>query len=595
MTTIIMISQDSSVIIGPEEDTKESKEGSVDVESKSPLGGVPSSLGGVPNPLGKVSKEPPNKKRESSHQRRYKNSLSTVESDESELQESNSSSAASTLSSAGGNSLGLELPTKTDGNTGGSGSSSRGTTANSADSAFLSGEDSEDRVARARMAKPQRRSLPRTLSFSSGSSSSIFITSTTPSTASKDDSVLLESSKEVREEEPRLRGGKATPVVPGKTYSSPANGPHGIKFYINAATGRADLKASPGLVTRSLGRIVEAPTLSLPQEQVLAGNSNVESYCTTKRKGRRKLPSTFSIYSDIDDLQSLLRRQRNIQSQNESNLLQNLTEEESSEEDGWNAADVCADIICTTDDDDEAESSSDLTSSSSPLAAELASCCSSSSSSGKVVMPSGAHKHPHNSPSLRMRNRHEEDEYLDSLLNEDNEDSSGRSSSSFEVTRPPRLLLVEEEEGEPKSLAGNSKLRGKGKFSYSAMSLTNIKLRRRHTTYVKSTSNVAEELSANDTGHNWSHRVTTGHKEKESSAPPRMLPKHVHSWHRKGGRCKKETGGKKRMSMLWNSKVRTTHNYVVLTQLTLNSDVIIPYRCTCMFHATFFLTMDCNV
>ena len=161
-------------------------------------------------------------------------------------------------------------------------------------------------------------------------------------------------------------------MVPGKTYSSPANGPHGIKFYINAATGRADLKASPGLVTRSLGRIVEAaPTLSLPQEQVLAGNSNVESYCTTKRRGgRRKLPSTFSIYSDVGDLQSLLQRQRNIQSQNKGNLLQNLTEEES-DEDGWNAADVCADIICTTDDEDDAESSSDLTSSSSPLAAEL--------------------------------------------------------------------------------------------------------------------------------------------------------------------------------------------------------------------------------
>ena len=156
-----------------------------------------------------------------------------------------------------------------------------------------------------------------------------------------------------------------------------------------------------------------------------------------------------------------------------------------------------------------------------------------------------------------MRSHCTEDEYLDSLLNEDNEDSSGRSSSSFEVTRPPRLLLVEEEE-EPKSLAaGNSKLKNnKGKFSYSALSLTNIKLRRRHTTYVKSTSNVSE-AAAEDTGHNWSHLVTTGHKEKESSAPPRLLPKHVHSWHRKGGRGKRESGGgKKRMSMLWNSKVR---------------------------------------
>ena len=109
-----------------------------------------------------------------------------------------------------------------------------------------------------------------------------------------------------------------------------------------------------------------------------------------------------------------------------------------------------------------------------------------------------------------MRSHCTEDEYLDSLLNEDNEDSSGRSSSSFEVTRPPRLLLVEEEE--PKSLAaGNSKLKNnKGKFSYSALSLTNIKLRRRHTTYVKSTSNVSE-AAAEDAGHNWSHLVTTGH------------------------------------------------------------------------------------
>ena len=423
-----MISQDSSVIIGPEDGTgggggsPESKEETAAAEPKT-------SLGGAPGEQQMKGREQQPKKRE----RRYKNSLSTVESDESEelsnATNSNSSSAASTLSS--GNSLGLELPTgqrssPASGTEGSSGSSgSRGTTA--ADSAFLSSPESCEEIggggkdkAKVRVAKPQRRSLPRTLSFSSGSSSSIFITST-PST-SKDDSALLGCSREITEipgTPGRHLGRPAGPPasVPGKTYSSPANGPHGIKFYINSATGRADLKTTnggEGLVTRSLGRIVEAPTLSaaaMPlEEEALAANSNVDSYCTANRKNghqpssrRKKLPSTFSIYSDINDLQSLLRRQENILAGN-SNVdsvsrpqvrpqqkILPLTEEESEEEDGWNAADVCADIICSTDDDedddddDDEGSSSDLTSS--PLAAELASCCSSSSKNSSA--PSG--------------------------------------------------------------------------------------------------------------------------------------------------------------------------------------------------------------
>ena len=580
MTTIIMISQDSSVIIGPEDGdgggsgdggggSPESKEESA--EPKTPSGGAQQG-------------EQKAKKREQLRERRYKNSLSTVESDESEelsnATNSNSSSAASTLSS--GNSLGLELPTgqrsSASGTEGSSGSGgSRGTTA--ADSAFLSSPESCEEIvgkakARARVAKPQRRSLPRTLSFSSGSSSSIFITST-PSATSKDDSALG-SLGSPGESFGAPRGHPGTPVrsVPGKTYSSPANGPHGIKFYINSATGRADLKTTnggEGLVTRSLGRIVEAPTLSLPEnrEDILAANSNVDSYCTANRKAPRKkrLPSTFSIYSDINDLQSLLRRQENILAGNTNadQRLQPKILEESEEEDSWNAADVCADIICSTEDDDDnesdEESSSDLTSS--PLAAELASCCSSSSSknssaasSGKIVMPSGAHKHPHNSllPELLRRRHHNgrrssgEDEYLDSLL-EDTDSSGSRSSSgasaAFEVTRPPRLLM--EEEG--RQLAANPSVESEvvrrrskkaaGKFSYSALSLSSSRsILRRHTTYVKSTSNVSEAV------------------EKESSVAKLLRP-HVHSWHRNRGRNKNNGSGKKRMSMLWNSKVRT--------------------------------------
>lgn len=429
MTTIIMISQDSSVIIGPEDDSasrspegKRPESGEESVEPKTPL-------------LGAQGEHQP-KKRE----RRYNNSLSTVESDESEElnTNSNSSSAASTLSS--GNSLGLELPTQRSSASGTEGSSgSRGTTAG--DSAFLSSPESCEDIgkhkSKVRVAKPQRRSLPRTLSFSSGSSSSIFITST-PSTSKDDSALSLGCPREMTESHGRWGspgghivtpgghlvtpgGHRGTPVgpppaVPGRTYSSPANGPHGIKFYINSATGKADLKTTnggEGLLTRSLGRIVEAPTLSvaMPSVEILAANSNVDSYCTANRKNghppsRKKLPSTFSIYSDIHDLQSLLRRQQNITEAGEGHWgspggdlgtpggqhgapgghrkILPLTEEDS-EEDGWNANDVCADIIGSTESESDEESSSNLTSS--PLAAELASCCSSSSKNSSA--PSG--------------------------------------------------------------------------------------------------------------------------------------------------------------------------------------------------------------
>ena len=279
MTTIIVISQDSSVIIGPNDES-----GSPDKSGEDPQ-----SPKGPRDPPKGPPKGPP-QPTEEPRARRYNNSLSTVESDES----SNPSSAASTLSS--GNSLGLELPSASTPRTE---SGSRGTTA--ADSAFLSSPDSIEeggKGRRGRVAKPQRRSLPRTLSFCSGSSSSIFITSP-PAAASKDDSAL---PRRVPEKE----------VVPEK-YSS--NGPHGIKFYINSATGRADLKPTTnggeGLVTRSLGRIVEAPSLSVA-EPPPEGDSGVQSYCTENRKAKairaaRKLPANFSIYSDIHNLQSLLR------------------------------------------------------------------------------------------------------------------------------------------------------------------------------------------------------------------------------------------------------------------------------------------------
>ena len=176
-------------------------------------------------------------------------------------------------------------------------------------------------------------------------------------------------------------------------------------------------------------------------------------------------------------------------------------------------------------------------------------------------MPTGVHKHPHNSllPELLRRRHHrggrrssEEDEYLDSLLEDDSSRSSS-GASAFEVTRPPRLLMEEEETPRPESLAANSNVdsevvrrrskRARGKFSYSALSLSSSRsILRRHTTYVKSTSNVSEAV------------------EKESSMSKLLRP-HVHSWHRRRNKDKKEqrqnNGGKKRMSMLWNSKVRT--------------------------------------
>ena len=314
MTTIIVISQDSSVIIGPNDGSGGPDKSGED--SQSPKGPARSPMDPPKGP----SKGPPQAPEEP-RARRYNNSLSTVESDES----SNPSSAASTLSS--GNSLGLELPSGATQRPTESGteSGSRGTTA--ADSAFLSSPDSIEeggggsKGRRGRVAKPARRSLPRTLSFSSGSSSSIFITSPPAASAatSKDDSALLGSSR--RSIERRVPEKEEVPPAPAR-YCSPANGPHGVKFYINSATGKADLKTTnggEGLVTRSLGRIVEAPSLSVA-EPPLEGDAGgggvgggVQSYCTENRKAKaaaraaRKLPANFSIYSDIHDLQSLLR------------------------------------------------------------------------------------------------------------------------------------------------------------------------------------------------------------------------------------------------------------------------------------------------
>ena len=97
MTTIIVISQDSSVIIGPNDGSGGPDKSGED--SQSPKGPARSPMDPPKGP----SKGPPQAPEEP-RARRYNNSLSTVESDES----SNPSSAASTLSS--GNSLGLELP-----------------------------------------------------------------------------------------------------------------------------------------------------------------------------------------------------------------------------------------------------------------------------------------------------------------------------------------------------------------------------------------------------------------------------------------------------------------------------------------------------
>ena len=179
-------------------------------------------------------------------------------------------------------------------------------------------------------------------------------------------------------------------------------------------------------------------------------------------------------------------------------------------------------------------------------------------------MPTGVHKHPHNSllPELLRRRHHrgrsstEEDEYLDSLL----EDSSDRSSSSFEVTRPPRLgggggggdevnsRELPEKAVNSGSEAARRRIRSKkarGKFSYSALNLSNSRILRRHTTYVKSTSSVNEAVAAS-----------------EAAAASAAAPKHVHSWHRSRNGKKKEgqqqqPQQKKRMSMIWNSKVQS--------------------------------------
>ncbi len=609
MTTIIMISQDSSVIISPKsneadaaaanqsgggdsaaadgngtddsngsyvaplretsvstEDTDEGKATSSSASSSSDSGSQPptpdssfitprpsrdSAKSEVTNSTAKLSSRSP--------RRRYKSSLSTLESDSEELNQS-SSSAASTLSSR--NSLGL-LP---QGQLRRSPASGTGTnTTTGGDSAFLSSPESVEELRKkgsggSRAQKPQRRSLPRTLSFSSGSSSSVFVSSTPlPEQKDEEDASLDEAT---------LVSNEVT------VKSSPANGPHGIKFFINPRSGKMDLKAPvppPSLVdigrTRSLDRSQEndlQPGGSSRQQPHSINVIRVPNYCTTSRcsrsdeyKAKRKKDASFSIYSDVKDLPSLLLRQQKILP---------ATEEEDDEDDGadgWNldASDVCCDVACSTDDDDE---SSDLTTS--PLVLEAASC--SSSSSAGVVLPSGCHRHPaHHVPllsALRRRRSDEdeedEDDYLDSLLKDDldvmQQKRSSSASALFEVVKPPRMLLGEDddarEEGRNNLRQGKKKKStDSGKFSYSALSLTNSRiLRRRHTTYVKSTSDVplaAASSAVKDT--------SSGVDSEATASPPESRP-HVHSWHRKKKREEKKLQRQEQQRkriMIWNS------------------------------------------
>jgi hypothetical protein len=347
--------------------------------------------------------------------------------------------------------------------------------------------------------------------------------------------------------------------------SSPANGPHGIKFYINPKSGKVDLKtplsvASSQYGCRSLGRMTTGEPVDSQFHSLVSTEPinvvGIPNYCTatrssgslrtndTGRKGSRgrKAASTesatFSIYSDITDLKSLLRRQQKILPAPEEE-----EEEAVDVDDVWNlngdAKDICGDVIvCTTDDDDD--DSSDLAS----PQIEAASCCSSSSkNSSAVVLPTGCHKHPRETSALlplllRPRGSEEEDDYLDSLLRDDldYERRSSSASALFEVTRPPRLLdeddeVKEEEDEKSKKKKVRSLRSGSsgGKFSYSAMSLSNSRILRRHTTYIKSTSNVADAVAASEA------------EEKSLTRP------HIHSWHRK-----KKNMQRRRM-MIWNA------------------------------------------
>ncbi len=203
-------------------------------------------------------------------QRRYKNSVSTQESD-SEEPNNSSSSAASTLSS------GNSLPVGASSDGGGGGGHRRRTMvprrlllsslddfslSYSSSTASSSGEKQEQRGRHSEQPFGSKQAASRTQSFCSRPSSSPCL-----------------STKEIRLQQPRRppsqqrqqqqramppakpeRSARAATRSSYKT-SSPCNGPHGLKFFVNPSSGKMDLKgaaprpsASPSVARASINK-----------------------------------------------------------------------------------------------------------------------------------------------------------------------------------------------------------------------------------------------------------------------------------------------------------------------------------------------------
>ena len=493
MATIIMISNDSSVIFNAGDKTSSNKDkdplkaedddedegvGNDQEETNSfstssnstssPNLATPDASFLTPRPNNKNgSAKKPNRGR-----RRYNNSVSTVESDSEEHITNSSSSAASTLSSDPGQ-------------------------------LFLTALDNLSPTSTTSNPSSARRAQ----SFNQGISYS----------------------------------NRACSVVVTSTPKST----NGLKLYVES-----------DLNTRSLGRRRQRLRKTLPPgdstieeeddsnsgpSQLAINTIGLPDYCTLRRSSRRRKPKddgkrsdfeasrnlesdevtglsqqppSFSIYSDMNEFQDLLgesvRRLRRAAA-NEKNLKKNFWTDEDDTDEVEEPDDDDVTLLTSEDNDFDDGSSSVLVA---------------AAGTGNPVLPTGCHRHPHHVslPPLSPRDDDFGDGYLRSLLNEDSSATSWRFSSpadhmaTLNVSGHLSLMsLPVRGTDSSKETAYNTTDRVKRKKDRSSKILNGLsnKILRRHTTYVKRSGDA-----------NVTPRVTPQPQEQQQQV-------HVHSWHRR--------------------------------------------------------------
>jgi hypothetical protein len=315
------------------------------------------------------------------------------------------------------------------------------------------------------------------------------------------------------------------------TFSSPINGPHGLKFFVNPVSGQMDVKpGSEEFDTRSLERQRQQQQ-EMKDKKFSAINTvglpTVPNYCTltnrrkvihvkderSKTQSLDRTSASFSIYSDINDLKDLLKATKAEQRRKSRPREPILWEFQDSEEECMDTGDAIEDEIYGD-----------------------------ANSLVKAILPTGCHRHPKH-VSLPPVSKdslidEKEDFFLNSLLHDEEPIKATHSlanlwskpsledasySLDLRANRAKKSMTTSLEglldSSSAKSTSKNSSVTSsdlKARRFSSRLSGLNLaagsKILRRHTTYVKSSS----------------------------LSKPKV---HVHSWHAREKRLPKKAAG----------------------------------------------------